>query len=195
MHFIIAKRLMALALSLLGLLPAAMAHELPDNRATLVLRDRTHLSVTLYIDYVEVLHRALAPQQKFQEFLLQRAAMSPQAFQREVDQVQTKFQNTTRLLLPTGGQALLTRWNWPGASGVQYALRQRAMQTMVAGHGHDHDHGHEGVVEVRAEAHLQHETDSLRVQFPEAFEKVMVVSYRPNQVWVDAKAASAVVRF
>ena len=88
-----------------------------------------------------------------------------------------------------------TFFTWPSAHDVQYAVRQRAMQTVVAAPAHGHEHGHESIAEVRAEAHLQQETDSLRVQFPPEFEKVMVVSYRPNQVWVDPKASVNVVRF
>jgi hypothetical protein len=37
----------------------APIHELQDNRATLVLRDKTHQSVTLYVNFTDALHRAL----------------------------------------------------------------------------------------------------------------------------------------
>ena len=48
---------------------AGAGHELQDNRATLVLRDKTHISVTFYLAYSAVLHQTLAPQRPLAEFL------------------------------------------------------------------------------------------------------------------------------
>ena len=33
------------------------------------------------------------------------------------------------------------------------------------------------------------------MKFPEEFQKVLVVSYRPNQVWVDSKTLSPEIKF
>jgi len=174
---------------LVGLLPcllatgAAWAHELPDNRATLVLRDGTHLSMTMFVDYTQVLHRTLAPKKKRQEFLMLYAAMVPQQFEEALARAQSKFEAAMNLAVPSGGQVRLAHWTWPAALTVQQSLREQLMQAMVAEPGHQHVF----VSEIRAEAHLQQEASAIRVQFPPEFGKVMVVSYRPKQVWVEAK--------
>ena len=41
---------------LLLLAGSAAAHELDENRATLVLRDGGHIAVSIYLSYPEVLH-------------------------------------------------------------------------------------------------------------------------------------------
>jgi hypothetical protein len=63
------------ALFLALLVPNLFAHELQDNRATRVLRDEYHLSLTLFINYTDALFLALAPKRPFQEFLLVYSAM------------------------------------------------------------------------------------------------------------------------
>ena len=96
-------------------LPAcpAAAHELQENRATLVLRDRTHVSVTLYVAYAEALQLALAPQRPLAAFLLVYSAMKPEDLQRELLRAQSRFESTTRLYGPAGAEVTLTNWRWP----------------------------------------------------------------------------------
>jgi hypothetical protein len=165
-------------------------HELPDNRATLVLRDGTHLSMTLYLNYVDVLHVALAPQQATGEFLVMYSAMKPAAFRQALERAEAKLQAGTRVT--TGGQALaLIGWKWPGPAQAQAQIQQAAMRAVVA----PHDHVEEPQSEVRAEAIATHEVTGLNIHFPPEFLRVLVVSYRPNQVWADPKDGATSIRF
>jgi hypothetical protein len=45
-----------------------LAHELPDDRVTIVQREPTHLSITFYVDEVGLLHRLIAPKSSRSEF-------------------------------------------------------------------------------------------------------------------------------
>ena len=179
--------------TILGLLllvvPAAVGHELQDNRATLVLRDKTHVSVTLFIAYTEVLHLSLAPKRPLREFLLIYSAMNSEDLQQELIHAQVEFQSRTRLYLSNGGQMPLTNWMWPDAKQVQALLRQRVMQALVD------PNSHEAPVEIHADANAQQKIVSLRVQFPEEFQKVLVVAFRPSQVWVERKTLSPEISF
>ena len=76
-----------------------LGHELDENRATLALRDKTHISITLYLAYTDALHLALAPQQPMDEFLVTRSAMKPEELQRELLRAQAKFQAATHVFL------------------------------------------------------------------------------------------------
>lgn len=169
----------------------ARAHELQDNRATLVLRDGTHLSVTLYIGYADALHLALAPQRSVEEFLIAYSGMNPEQLQRELGRVQARFQAATRLYLVNGKEVALTNWVWPDARQVQALLQQRIMRAVVD----PTSHAHEEPLEIHAEARAPEEIHSVRVQFPDEFQKVLVVSYRPNQVWVERKSLSGPIKF
>lgn len=177
-------------LALIALSPAA-AHELEENRASLVLRDKTHISVTLYVAWADALHLMLAPQRPMAEFLAVYSAMSVDDLQKQLTRAEQKVQAGTRLMLASGQDGQLTNWIFPEPRRVQSLLQQRIMQAMVDPNGH----AHEEPLEIRAEVVAQSEITSVRIQFPEEFRKVLVVAYRPSQTWVEPKALSPSIRF
>ncbi len=167
------------------------AHELQDNRATLVLRDGTHLSVTLFIGYADALHQALAPEKPLQEFLLVYAALKEDQLQKELLRAQARFQAATHVYLAAGVESTLTNWVWPDAKQVRALLQQRAMAALVDPNGHAHD----APVEIHADSNARQEVKSVQVRFPDEFQKVLVVAFRPAQLWVESKALSPVIKF
>ena len=171
------------------LTPPVFAHELQANRLTLVLRDRNHLTLTFFLTYTDALHRALAPARTLPEFALVYSAMKPEAFEQELLRAQAKFQTATRLTLSAGEDTAITNWTWPEPSRVQATLREHAMQAIVA----PGEHPHEAAVEIRAEATSPQDVGSVTLRLPEAFQPVLVVSYRPSQVWVEPKTPFTVI--
>ena len=169
----------------------AFAHELPANRLTLVLRDRNHLSLTFFIDYTDALHRALAPQRPLEEFMLMHSAMKPQDLGRELLRAQARFQSSTQLILSAGKPAAITNWKWPDAGRVQAMLRERAMQAVVA----PADHAHQEPSEIHADVTSAQEISSVTLRLPDEFQRVLVVSYRPSQRWIEPNATSAAIGF
>ena len=182
----------ALLLALL-LGPQSNAHELQENRATLVLRDKSHIAITLYIAYSDALHRALLPQRPFGSFLAIYSAMKPEDLQKELLRAQAKFEASIHMYLSPGPgrQIAIRSWIWPDAKQVQSMLQQRMMAAMVDPGGHAHDQP----LEIHADAVAPADVGGLTIRFPEEFEKVLVVSYRPNQVWVEKKTLSREIRF
>lgn len=177
---------------LLGLaLQGAGAHEWTDNRATLVLRDRTHLSATLYVTYSEVLHRVLAPTKKYQDFLVKYSAIDPAQFERELLRAQSTLQAGTKIYGKDGADFAIKSWHWPDAAQVQGAIRARTMQAVRE----PGSHAHEAPMEIRVDLSAGQEIQSVAVQFPDAFQKMLVVSYRPNQVWVESTTKSPPISF
>ena len=169
----------------------ATRHELTDNRATLVLRDNTHIAVTLYLNYLDALHRALAPSRTPQEFALSFAAMPLAQLQVALSQAHGRFAAATRLAHAGGGGIALSNWGWPDAARVQAMLRAQAMQTVVAPDAHVH----EQPTEIRAEAIASAPINAVTLRFPQEFQRVLVVSYKPNQVWVDPTSTSPRIIF
>ncbi len=173
-------------------LSQTIAHELPGNRATLVLREG-HLSLTLLVDYTRVLHQVLAPQRPFQEFVMLYAAMSPVAFQSQLVQAQRNLQTGTQLRLQGKKSASFTQWTWPPTASVQHQFQQHTMQTMVA----PADHGHAAQSEIRAQVQTNKPEafNAVTLQLPPEFQQVLVVSYQPRQTWVKPGTASTMIRF
>lgn len=181
-----------LVLCLLSLVARnAAAHDLQDNRALLVLRERNHVSVTLFLAYSDVLHRALAPVRPMAEFLAAYSAMKPEDLQKQLQRAQTGFETATKIYLPAGGEIPISHWIWPDAKKVQDLLRHITMQAVLDPNGHFH----EEPTEIYADAIAQQELVGIRVRFPQEFQKVLVVSYRPSQLWVEADSLSPAIRF
>jgi hypothetical protein len=151
----------------------------------------THLSVTIFIAYTEALHLALAPQRPYAAFLVVYSSMKTEDLQKELQKVQARFQSATKLHLSPGGKAAPTNWVWPDAKQVQALLQQRVMQAMVDPNGHSH----EAPLEVHADVNASQEIKSVRIQSPDEFLKVLVVAFRPNQLWVERKSLSPEIKF
>lgn len=168
----------------------AGAHDLEENRATLVLRDGTHVSLALYLNYSEALHQALLPQRDFGAFLLTYSAMKAEDLEKELLRAQILFESGLQIR-PKGSAASLRfkGWMWPDAKTVRSLLQREVMQAMVDGHAH------QAPVEIRAEAVSGNEIKSLTVRLPREFQKVLVVSYRPSQAWADPALPALDIRF
>lgn len=170
---------------------AAAAHELQENRATLVQRDAGFVTVTLYIDLPAALHRTLAPQRSFEEFALTHANLPPAAFKAKWVEATGRMQAQTRVTTAKRPALAFEQWAWPDAARVQAALLERLMDAVVARGSHPHV----APWEVHAELHSTLPITALRVQFAPALGRVMVVSYRPRQVWVDMNSMSSAITF
>ena len=171
--------------------PWSSAHELAENRATMVLRDQNHVAITLYLNYSEVLHRTLAPAQSFAEFVLALSALSPEQFAAQLNRAQARLQSQIKVLPRPATDASMRRWVWPEATRVQTLLRDRAMQMLTA----PNDHAHEPPVEVRVELQSTARVTAVSVVFPQEFRRVLVVSYRPQQTWAEPGEAAAHIKF
>jgi hypothetical protein len=183
---------LALAASLFWLATASSpAHELAENRATLVLRDDTHLTVTLYVGLPELLFRTLASGQPFGAFLVQYSSLDPATFRRELLRAQMHVERGTHLFLEDGRPLSLGRWQWPEPAAVQATLRERVMHETVGGQADAHGEP----AEIRAEAVAQHDIRSVSIQFPVELQQVLVVAYRPTQAWVAEGARSTRIEF
>ena len=186
-------RLLACVAATLVLLVAqrSSAHELAENRATMVLRDQNHVAITLYLNYSDVLHRTLAPAQSFAEFVLAFAALSPEQFAAQLNKAQTQLQSQIKVLPRPATAASMRRWVWPEATRVQALLRDRAMQMLAA----PNDHAHEPTLEVRVELQTTGRVSAVSAAFPAEFRRVLVVSYRPNQTWAEMGDAATEIMF
>ena len=167
------------------------AHELSENRATLVQRDASHVSVTLFIALPEALHQTLAPERSFQEFVLTYASMPQASFQNALLKAERQLQSELVFKAKNGQPFTLDGWVWPELARVQTALQDRAMQALVA----PGDHAHALALEIRVELRSAKPITSFQVQFPSAFKRVMAVSYRPKQVWVEPFMPSPAITF
>lgn len=188
-------RILLLNLVSLFSITSAHGHELPENRATMVLRDQTHVSLTFYVDYPNVLSQVLASKKSHREFLLAFSAMTPEDFRQQMLRAQAKLQSETRATLNGGKQAIITGWVWPDSARIQKLIQQEVMESMVGGVVNASAHTNETLTEIRANIKHDKPIQDANIQFAEAFGKILLVSYRPKQIWVAPKQASPLIKF
>lgn len=192
-----ATRSKALLIGLLSLLSGLTAqpahgHEVQAQRLSLVLREPHHLSLIFYLDYADWLHRALAPQRPMAEFLLTLSAAGEAELAAALLRAHAKLQAGTRLKSAEGQVLHITQWRWPSNSQVLEHLQRRAMQLMVA----PQDHGHEPPLELQAElASASAAITGVQLQLPAELGRVLVVSYRPSQRWLEPGAPATSISF
>jgi hypothetical protein len=187
----ILKNICSVAVAMILVTTQIPAHEIQENRAQLVLRDDTHIAMTLFVAYIEALHVVLAPQRSASEFLVMYSAMNPESLQKELVRAQTRLQSGTKLCLANGTQVPFTNWIWPDVRQVQAMMQQYLMQAMVDPAGHAHFEP----LEVHADANSREAITAINIQFPQELRRVLVVSYRPSQVWVEANQSSSPIQF
>jgi hypothetical protein len=169
----------------------ASAHDLAENRLSLVLRDDTHIALTFYIDYPKALQQALAPKRTFSEFLLIYSAMPKADFQQAIAKAQAIFSSQTTIKSGNGESLFITAWRWPDSASTQAVLQQKVMQTIVAGN----DHKHETATEVQANATAKRKIDEIALALPKALGSVLVVSYKPKQTQLPPAATAIKIKF
>jgi hypothetical protein len=186
-----------LLLNLVALLSITLAygHELPENRVTMVLRDETHVSLTFYVDYPDVLYQVLAPKKSHREFLLAYSAMTPEDFRQKILLAQAKLQAETRVTLNGGKEVVITGWVWPAAARIQALIQHEVMESMVGAVANANAHTHEASSEIHANITHNKPIKDASIQFAEAFGKILLVTYRPKQTWVAPKQASSLIKF
>lgn len=170
---------------------AGNAHEMPENRLTLVLRDETHLSLSYFVDYTEALHQALAPKRTLQDFILVYSAMKQSDFEAALTRAHAQLIVGTQLVLPKGEMLPTRNWQLPPPARARALLQERTMQMLVGGD----DHVHPAACEIRAEATSTRPIGSVSVRLPPELGKVLLVSYQPRQIWIEPRAASIAIGF
>ena len=173
---------------LLALTSQVSGHELMDNRATLILRDQTHVSLTLYIDLMEAVRKAVAPNTKPAEFIVAYSAMSPGEFKAALLSAEKRMEEQISLVDADGGPLPLRNWQWPEPSAAQATIREMAMRAIVS----PGEHAHPPPAEIRAEAQSSHKLSSLRALFPAELGELLVVSYQPRQTRVRPRTATEI---
>lgn len=170
----------------------ARAHEAQAERLTLVLRESRHLTLSFQLDCATLLHRALAPERPAAEFILELSARSEADLAAGLQRAHARLQAGVRLKSPEGQVLPIAQWHWPTPRQVQGCLQRKVMQMMVA----PQDHDHEPPLEVRAElVSAKALTNGVRLQLPPELGRVLVVSYRPNQRWLEPGATGQSIEF
>lgn len=172
---------------LLGAPRPAPAHDLAAHRLTLVVHNERHLQAQWQLDWLDLLHDLLAPDGDPALLLLRLASEPAAALEGPMARVRTLLEQQAALRTEDGRALPLTRWQWPSAAQLHEALQQRAARQLLGERVHE-----PLLLPVRAEALAEQALHQLELDVPPALERVLVVSYAPQQRWVEAGRAQRV---
>ncbi len=164
------------------------AHDLPENRLRLVLREDNHIAATYFVNYTELMHRAFAPGKTYQEFAVQFASMDAAQFEPMLRQLDRQLGAETTV--EVGGAVLHgTAGAFPSTAASQALIRKHVMGALTG------SQFHEEPTEIDFDVIAPVKVASVQVRMPSVLGRVMVISYRPSQVFVEEGTASKGIEF
>ena len=181
----------------------ADAHDAPGHRATLVVRDAGHISLTVQCDLLQALGRTVAPEQALGVFLTQASAMSADAFAALWMRARRQWESEFALLLADGSRTKGSQWRWPSPQTAQSILREYLMDELTrpasgaVRSSADHAHAR---LEFSADFIVQgvrsaSETVGVELSVSPAFAPLRLTAYRPQQYMIDSRVPRVRIRF
>ena len=170
-------RFFALASATFLMSAMLLAHELPDDRVTIVQREPTHVSITFYVDEVGLLHRLIAPKSSRSEFLLACASLPQAALAGRLQAARTAFESEVTVRGAHHRNLVISAFRWPTLADTQRLLKESALTLLTT--GSDHERG--VLTEIDADATADESVDSIIFVKPRSLPRLVTVSYRPLQ--------------
>jgi hypothetical protein len=166
----------------------ANAHEMTENRARLVLREDNHITGSLFVNYTKLMHETWAPEMSFQDFAVMYASMDAASFAAKLNDLQHRIATGTEV--QAGPQTFHGRdWGFPPA-GVSQAMLRKYMMGALTGSAY-----HEEPVEIDFDVVAPVKLTTVRARFPKELGKVLLVTYRPAEMWVERGAQTGAITF
>ena len=179
----------------------AHAHEIQANRLTLIQRDTSHLSLRWQIDLISALQRTLEPKSEAVSFQVKLLSLPQTQFEAALKRTQSHIEKELELVIDKPKSKARIRltpksWRWPKPSELRNHLQQLTAAAVLRQSGQlsGSDHDHPEFFEVTAElVEPAYDLSNMTIKTPEVLGKVMLVYYRPRQLWLDPKASAAFI--
>lgn len=155
------------------------AHDINSNKITLIMREKSHVSLIMSVNILKAMNQFLAPHTKYSDFVLAYSNMDTRQFQKEYEKTKDKI--TFGILVSSSEQSKLTirDWRWPQSSAVQKQFQDYVMELMTG----NHDHTKEPLLEVFAEIIDKVDKTKIQVQVPKEIQPILFISYKPTTIW------------
>lgn len=191
----------------LGLLLQGMqvahTHEIHANRLTLIQRDASHLSLRWQIDLVSALQRTLEPNSEAVPFQVKLLSLPQTQFEAALKRTQSHIEKELELVVDKPKSKSRIRltpksWRWPKPIELRKHLQELTAAEVLRQSGQlsASDHDHSEFFEITAElVEPQYDLSNIAIKTPSVLGKVMLVYYRPRQIWLDPKSPPEFISF
>lgn len=171
--------ILMILLQILSLSESLNAHDINSNKITLIMREKSHVSLIMSVNILKAMNQFLAPQTKYADFVLAFSNMDSKLFQKEYEKTKSKLTSGIQVSSSDQGKLIIRDWKWPQASVVQKQFQEYVME-LVTG---SHDHTKEPLLEVFAEIIDKADKTKIQVQIPKEIQPILFISYKPTTIW------------
>ena len=160
------------------------------NNAELKREGASHVAVTLYLNWPQVLHQLLAPQLPFRDFLKTYLALADGPLDKEMAKVVTHLSTQGHLSLPYGAKVNFKKWQLPGHPALRESFKLSLMLLDMP----RSTQTHLDPVKVTAEAQSKNKLTQVQLQLPKALYPIKVNSQN-DKFWLTEQIPIAVLSF
>ena len=125
----------------------ASAHDINSNKISLIMREKSHISVVMNINLLKAMNHVVSPQVKYADFIMTFSNMEPKLFQREYEKTKTKIISGLIVFAKDQSKLSTRDWKWPTPNELQNQFQIYVMELMTG----NHDHTKEPIYEITAE--------------------------------------------
>lgn len=168
-----------IVLHLVSLLETTSAHDINSNKITLIMREKTHISVVMSINLLKAMNQAIAPETKYADFVLSLSNMDPKTFQKEYERTKAKIASGLYITSKDQNRSFIRDWKWPSPIVLQNQFQVYVME-LVTG---THDHNKEPIVEITGEFIDKTDKSKFLIQVSKEIQPALLISYRPLTNW------------
>jgi hypothetical protein len=166
----------------------ASAHDINSNKISLIMREKSHISVVMNINLLKAMNHVVSPQVKYADFIMTFSNMEPKLFQREYEK--TKIKIISGLIVFAKDQSKLSTrdWKWPMPRELQNQFQIYVMELMTG----NHDHSKEPIYEITAEIIDKADKSSIQIQVLKEIQPILLISYKPTTNWGSENKATII---
>ena len=155
------------------------AHDINSNKITLIMREKTHISVIMSINLIKAMNQAIAPETKYADFVLSLSNMEPKIFQKEYEKTKAKIASGLYIISKDQNRSFIRDWKWPSPIVLQNQFQVYVME-LVTG---THDHNKEPIMEITGEIIDKNDKSKIQIQVSKEIQPILLVSYKPSTTW------------
>jgi hypothetical protein len=164
------------------------AHDINSNKITLIMREKTHISVILSINLIKAMNQTIAPETKYADFVLSLSNMDPKTFQKEYEKTKSKIASGIYITSKDQNRSFIRDWKWPSPIVLQNQFQVYVMELITG----NHDHNKEPITEITGEFIDKTDKSKFQIQVSKEIQPVLLISYRPITNWSSENKAIAV---
>ena len=167
------------------------SHEVIENRASIVLRNKNHLQISIYLNIGQVLYLMSNQKEEWTSFISFYAALSDAQFNEEIKKTKLLIQNGIYIQSIIGTNLQITAWRWPDNKSLREHIRNLAMQALVA----PELHGHAKPIEIFAQSIDTKNISNLSIGIIPALRPMTIVTTEPKLYRLESSQSLKVIQF